>query len=189
MNSLAVELNVSRATLYRWVRSREDLLSAVLDQLSGEFVAQARHEAKGTGDDRVLDFARRLMKSTVSYEPIRVFVSREPELALRLLLAHGGVVHRAAAQGLSQVLGETRSPEEAEALSGFIDAVVQIGTALQWATFAIGDEPQIERAVEVARIVLQSGQATNLTPSDPAPSGPRTVGAPSGPQRSGRSRG
>jgi hypothetical protein len=32
--------------------------------------------------------------------------------------------------------------------------MVQVATTLQWATFAIGDEPKIEQAIELMRLML-----------------------------------
>src|SRR5712691_7933296 len=49
MNELAGELGVGRATLYRWVGSRDELLGEVLWSLSVSGLAMAREKAKGTG--------------------------------------------------------------------------------------------------------------------------------------------
>jgi hypothetical protein len=38
--------------------------------------------------------------------------------------------------------------------------VAQVGATLQWASIAVGDEPQIERAVEIVRGLLATGRAT-----------------------------
>ena len=51
MNELANDLGVGRATLYRWVRSRDALLGEVLWSLSEHGLAMARARAKGDGVD------------------------------------------------------------------------------------------------------------------------------------------
>jgi hypothetical protein len=38
--------------------------------------------------------------------------------------------------------------------------VAQVGATLQWASLAVGDEAQIERAVEIVRGLLAAGRAT-----------------------------
>jgi AcrR family transcriptional regulator len=159
MGVLATQLAVSRATLYRWFGSREQLLEKVLERLSEEFSATARAEAVGEGDERVLDFARRIMEATIDFAPVRTFVAREPQLALRFLISEGGAVHRRLAQDLRAVIAGTYTAAEAEALEKQIDAIVNIGTALQWATLAIGDEPQTDRAIEIMRVLLATGRA------------------------------
>jgi AcrR family transcriptional regulator len=154
MGTLAEQLAVSRATLYRWFGSRDQLLDQVLGRLSDGFVTSARDGAGGEGDERVLDFARRIMVTTVNLAPVRSFVAREPQLALRLLIGEHGAVHRSLARALYEVIAETHSPAEAKALEPAIDVVVQVGTSLQWATLAIGEDPQIDRAVGVIGALL-----------------------------------
>ena len=41
MNTLASELGIGRATLYRWVDTREDLLDRVLGELTGSSSSRA----------------------------------------------------------------------------------------------------------------------------------------------------
>jgi len=42
-----------------------------------------------------------------------------------------------------------------EANQDLLDTIVQIGTALEWAPIAIGEEPAIERAVGLIRGLLE----------------------------------
>lgn len=167
MQRLASQLGVSRATIFRWVGSREQLLEQVLDGLTSTFVATARAQADGDGEDRVLNFVRQVMTATAHFEPARQFVAREPQLALRLLLAEEGVVHQRLAEGLQHVLTDADHAANLNQLKSFVDVLVQVGTALEWATLAIGDEPQIERTVEIGRALLQA--ATRI-PARGAPS-------------------
>jgi AcrR family transcriptional regulator len=167
MQALASQLGVSRVTIFRWVGSREQLLEQVLDGLTSTFVATARAQAEGDGEDRVLDFVRRLMTATARFEPARRFVAREPQLALRLLLAEDGVVHQRLAEGLRHVLTDAGLAANPDQLKSFVDVLVQVGTALEWATLAIGDEPQIERTVEIGRALLQA--ATRLPARSASP--------------------
>jgi AcrR family transcriptional regulator len=173
MQTLAWQLGLSRATLHRWFGTREQLLSELLDELTAEFVEAARSRAEGEGDERVFDFIRRLMESTFAFEPSRAFITREPELALRLVLAEDGAVHRRLAEGVGKMLAETRPTKEAQRLKGFVETIVQVGTALEWATFAIGDEPQIARTIDIARALLQSSPATKPATASRAADGSR----------------
>ncbi len=154
---LAAQLSISRVTLYRWF-TREKLLEQVLVQLAGDFVAGAKAEAQGEGDERILDFTRRIMDATVHSHPLRSFVEREPQLALRLLIGQRGAIHDRIVQALTEVIAETHSPARAEALQHNVDVVVRVGTALQWGTLAIGEEPQTEDAVDILRVLLTAGQ-------------------------------
>jgi AcrR family transcriptional regulator len=158
---LAEQLSISRVTLYRWFGSREQLLEQLLIQLAGEFTAPARAAATGEGDERVVDFARRIMDATAHFEPLRTFVEREPQLALRLLVGESGAVHGSIAQALLDVIAETHSAEETRALEQQVHAIVRMATALQWSTIAIGDEPETELAVDIVRVLLANGRAVS----------------------------
>jgi hypothetical protein len=57
------------------------------------------------------------------------------------------------------VVAETHSPARATALEHNIDVVVHVGTVLQWATLAIGEEPQTEEAVDILRALLTAHRA------------------------------
>jgi AcrR family transcriptional regulator len=152
--TLAVTIDVSQATLYRWFGSREQLIDRVLGLLTDEFTSDAKAEVEGDGDERILDFIRRVMTLTVGFGPVRTLIAKEPQLALRLLLGEGEAVHRGLVRALRDVIAESRSPEQARALESEIDTIVQVGTALQWATLAVGDEPQLGRVMDIARALL-----------------------------------
>jgi len=160
MQALAVRLGVSPATLYRWFGSRARLLDSVFERLAGRFAAAARAEARGTGDEHVCDYARHVMTATAAFEPVRSFVAREPQLALRLLLGKDGAVHRVLTAETREVIQQTRAPGEAQMIDAHVHLIVQVATALVWATFMIGDEPQIDSAVELIRMVLASSRST-----------------------------
>jgi len=161
MQALAAQLAVSPATLYRWFGSRGQLLGSVLELLAERFSEAARAEAQGDGDERTCDYARRLMTAAAAFGPARSFVTREPQLGLRLLLGRQGAVHRVLSREMAEVIAQTRSPEEASRLVERAHVIVQVATALVWATFTVGDEPQIDGAVEIIRMVLAG--------SDPLP--------------------
>ena len=160
MAAIAAQLDISQATIYRWFGSRERLLEQVIDAIAREFIAATRAETRGEGDERVLDFVRRFMEVTVTLEPVRAFVAREPQLALRLLLGEAGVVRRTLREALADVIAESRPAEQARALDDELDVLVEVGVALEWATFAIGDRPQIDHAIHIMRVMLAAHGGT-----------------------------
>lgn len=160
MQTLAAELGVAPATLYRWFGSRGALLEQAFERLARQFSAAARAEAKGEGDELVCAYARHIMTSSAAFEPVRSFVEREKELGLRLLLRRDGAVHRVISEELLEVIAETRSTAEAQQLTEAAHVIVQIATSLVWATFMVGDEPEIDEAVQVVRVILASSRAT-----------------------------
>ncbi len=159
ISAVAAQLAVSQGTIYRWFGTREHLIEQVVDAVSRDFIATTRAEAEGEGDERVLDFIRRFMEATVTVEHVRAFVAREPQLALRVLLGENGVVRRTLRETLTEVIAETRSPQAAKALEDEVDVLVEVGVALEWATFAIGDRPQIDHAIHIMRVILAAHAA------------------------------
>jgi len=159
MQTLAIQLDVSPATLHRWFGSRAQLLDKVCERLAVEFGSDARASARGDGDARVCDYLRRITTVAAGFEPARAFVRREPQLAIRLLLGSGGGVHRVVAAQLRELIAQTRSPAQARRVEQRVDLIVQVTTSLVWATFMIGEEPQIDDAVEIVGMILASGRA------------------------------
>ncbi len=175
MGELAERIGVGRATLYRWFGAREVLLDGLLERFALAFLDQAREQAQGEGDDWVLDVSRRLMESRPSSSSPRGASSRASRSSrFDSCSAPGGAVHRTLSRALREALAEIHSEEELAALEPSIEPMVQVATALQWATFAIGDEPQIERAVELMGLMLAAARGgspwARLTPTpEPEP--------------------
>jgi len=157
MGTIAVQLDVSQTTVYRWYGSREQLIEQVLERLARELLAKAGAEARGDGDERVLDFTRHLMQAAFKLQPVRAFVQREPQLALRLLLGESGVVRRTVTDALAEALAEARSPAQAGLLHDELALFVAIASSLQWATFAIGERPRMDDVIHLMRMMLAAG--------------------------------
>lgn len=169
LNTLASQLGISRATLHRWVGSRERLLDEVLGELADHFFALSRDQARGEPDDVVVETTRILAFDTAQFAPVRGFVGREPELALRLLVGEGSQVRRRLLASFEQLLAEVL-PGEAEALRGFAETIVQVGISLAWPPLVAGDEPSADQIGQVARALLAGARAGEL-PSRRSPEG------------------
>jgi len=155
MHTVADRLGVGRTTLYRWVGSREQLIGEVLARLTDvawEFVEQS---VTGQGIERAVQSIEAFMTLTSTWPPLREFAQREPQLALRVLLRSEGPVSAHIRGGIEAALRSHVPEFEIEANHDLLDTIVQIGTALEWAPIAIGEEPTIERAVRLIRGLLE----------------------------------
>ena len=161
MQTLAARLDVSPATLYRWFGSRAQLLDHVCGRLTEQFSDAALRDAGGKGDERVCGYARHIMLASISSEPIRSFVAREQQVALRLFLRRDSAVHRLLAARTLELIAEGRPGAARSDLEETAHLIVQVATAMMWATFLVGDEPEPEATVEIIRTLLASrgGQA------------------------------
>jgi AcrR family transcriptional regulator len=157
MGALAKELGVSRATLYSWVGSKERLIGEVLWSFAEEGLEQARAAASGSGAEYVLDVFERFDHLNVEFKPLRRFVEQEPELALRLLTSkHGPVQGRmiAAARELLAEQVEAGALELALDIDTLAYLMVRVAESFIYSDVIAGSEPDVDKAVEVARVLL-----------------------------------
>lgn len=157
MNELAQELGIGRATLYRWVGSRDQLLGEVLWSLSELGLAQARIEAKGRGAAWVLAVYRRFGDLIVELEPLRYFVRSEPECALRVMTSRASPLQRRVVDTFRDVLVEAQDRKglqlrlDPETLA-FV--MVRIAESFLWTDLITGEAPDLTKAREVAEVLL-----------------------------------
>lgn len=154
MGTLARELGIGRATLYRWFGSRERLLEEILLRRIATFMQLAREQAPPAGDERLIGLIRAMIESSAGARPVQRLIEREPTLALRILAGEHGRLHEYLVEEAMRDLAETRGEAELRALRDRVDATIQLVTALLWVAIAIGDEPPLTRIEGLARELL-----------------------------------
>lgn len=95
MQELAAELRVNRATLFRWVGSRDDLLAEILWSLAERTLALAVRDTPvepESGGERISAIIGRFVALLDEADYFRAFLRREPERALRILTTQAGTV-------------------------------------------------------------------------------------------------
>lgn len=152
MQALAAELQIARATLYRWVGEREQLLEVVFSGLVNEWFAEVEPQAKGSGQARLLDVIRRFLEFAAASQPLSDFAEREPALTMKLLLDRDGLVAERSRSAIRRVLEETTP--EMEVPDNIIEAIEMTAVSLVWANIAIGREPDIDGAVNLSETLL-----------------------------------
>lgn len=158
IHELAVELGVSRATAYRWAGNVEQLTADVIGMLAEANFRRAVADAKGTGADRIVDAMRRGMRAIVTSAPYRRFLETDPQTALRIVASKEGP-----AQGrmirLHQELieeevacGHLTIPIDSHAMAY---ALVRIAESFMYSDLIAGEKPDVDKAVEVLRLLLR----------------------------------
>lgn len=160
MQTLAAALGVGRTTLYRWVGDRELLIAELFATITDELWAAINGEPARPGVDGALVAIRQFMNVTAGFGPLRDFAQREPTIALRILVSPHGVVQDRIRAGVTAALERSLPPRELPIPRDVIDVLVQVGAGLQWTPIVIGDPPDIERALELGRAVLESRTET-----------------------------
>src|SRR5690349_13657920 len=76
MGALAEELGVGRATLYRWVGSKEKLLGEVVWSVAADTWEHALAASRGRGPDYVAEAIERYLRAAIDSPALRRFVEQ-----------------------------------------------------------------------------------------------------------------
>jgi hypothetical protein len=115
-------------------------------------------EARGKGWDRVLDVNARGLRYIAASKPYRAFLERDPETALRIVATKEGPVQQTTVSLQQRLLeeearrGRITLPVDAHALAY---AVVRLSESFLYADIIAGEEPDVEKCVEVLRLLLR----------------------------------
>ncbi|MEC3976008.1 QsdR family transcriptional regulator [Amycolatopsis sp. H20-H5] len=144
MRDLAAELEISRATLHRWVGSRDQLLGEILWSLTSD-VFTARTQPGRSIADIIGAFVRTVNDS----QPFREFLRNEPERALRILTTKASVVQSRTIEKLTELLetaiaaGRVTPPLPVPDLAYLL---VRIGESFIYTDVITGAEPDALKA-------------------------------------------
>ena len=159
MVELAGDLGVGRATLYRWVGSRDQLLGEILWSVTEKGINDAKAKAKGRGADWVMAIFDEWGYGIPTFEPLRHFVSTEPETALRIMTTKASPHQARVVDAFAAIL------EEAVATKGLklrLDphtlafVMIRIGESFLWTDLITGEEPDLAKSSEVVRVLLSA---------------------------------
>jgi AcrR family transcriptional regulator len=149
MQELASELGVNRATLFRWVGGRDDLLGEILWSLAEPALGAAVEASDGNGAQRITGAIGRFAATVDQADFLREFLRREPERALRILTTRAGTVQARLVTAIDTLLndeasqGNLRSPLPLPDLAYLIVRIVE---SFLYAEFITGEEPDIAMA-------------------------------------------
>jgi AcrR family transcriptional regulator len=149
MQELAAELGVNRATLFRWVGGRDDLLGEILWSLAEPALAAAVEASDGNGARRITGAIGRFAATVDQADFLRELLRREPERALRILTTRAGTLQSRLVASIEGLLkdevaqGNLHSPLPLRDLAYLIVRIVE---SFLYAEFITGEETDIERA-------------------------------------------
>lgn len=160
MQTLADELAVGRATLYRVVGNRDQLLGDVLWGLARRTLSLALSEADEDAPavDRVLAASTAFARYVAGFEPLQHLLRSDSPTAFRVLFTPAGQVHERMVEAWAGIFrglaaaGELTLPFDADKLA-YIH--VRIGESMLYADVLAGREPDIDLAAMIRRAVLE----------------------------------
>jgi hypothetical protein len=155
---LASSLGISRATAYRWAGGNVDTLTGkVIASLAEDTFHRCVREAKGRGGARILDITARGIRYMSSYPPYRDWLeTTDATTAMRIVASNYSPV-QATMIRLNQTLLEDemhRGLRLAVDAHTMAYAIVRISEAFLYADLIAGEEPDVSKAVEILRLLL-----------------------------------
>jgi AcrR family transcriptional regulator len=157
MQELAAELGVNRATLFRWVGSRDDLLAEILWSLAEPTLTIAVDGAPGSGRQRIAAIMDRFATMLDNADYFRDFLRHEPERALRILTTRASTVQQRFVAAVETLLREeiTRAqlhpPLPPHDLAYLIVRIVE---SFLYADIITGEQPDIAKAQQAITALL-----------------------------------
>lgn len=154
--SLAEELNIGRATLFRWVGNKDLLLGDVLWSLYEPVRKSALSNTPGEGIDYIVGVYRTINLTLLNAVPLQRFISHDPQYALRILTSASSTVHSRAVNANTQLLrgelgkGLLNLPMKLESLSYFM---IRLAESCLYSDVICGREPQLEELEEACKAV------------------------------------
>jgi AcrR family transcriptional regulator len=117
LRAVAAEVGIGRATLYRWVGSRDELLGEVIASEAEDYFARVRARVKGRGAPALLETFDQINRGLARSPALRSFLEQERAAALRTLTSSGGKVQPASVAAIASLI-------EDEARAGAYDPPV-----------------------------------------------------------------
>jgi len=158
MQALARTLNVDRATLYRWVGSREQLLAEVLWSLIDPTISRLRkaHSA-APGQSPAAAVITGTVRSVIANEGMQRFLDREGDLALRLLTTRASDFETRLIALLGEFVSEEAAAGRLAAAVPMDDLpylLVRVMESYIYLGLITGEHPDPDRAARVINALL-----------------------------------
>ena len=158
MSALAHELGVNRATLYRWVGSRDQLLVEIIWSLAERTLQNIEEDIHTQGTERIVQVITRFLEAVISNTGMQRWLAEEGEYAMRLLTRHDtdfqprliGAVQALLKQQTNA--GRLDLPVDLHELAYVIVRLIESYTYLDLIT---GEQPEAQRAEPILRMLLR----------------------------------
>ncbi len=158
MSALAYELGVNRATLYRWVGSRDQLLVEIIWSLGERTLENIGDDVGIKGAERIVQVITRFLDAVISNAGMQRLLAEEGEYAMRLLTRHHTGFQPRLIGAIQELLGhETDAgrldlPVDLHEVAYVIVRLIESYTYLDLIT---GERPEARRAEPILRMLLR----------------------------------
>jgi len=164
MQALARGLNVDRATLYRWVGSREQLLTEILWSLIDPTISTLRkahsNASQPVGQSPAAAVITGTVRAVIANTGMQSFLDREGDLALRLLTTRASGFETRLTALIGELINEEASAGRLNAAVPQEDlpyVLVRIMESYIYLGLITGEHPDPDRAAKVINALLPTG--------------------------------
>lgn len=157
IGKLAEELGVGRATVFRWVGSKEQLYGEVISAAFAQTLEWARRASSGTGAKFLTDVTRNLLRALLASQPLRRFIQQDPEFAMRIVMSSSSPVEH-------RVITAVRGLIDAEVAAGHLApamdtqslayVIVRIAESFLYRDVITGEQPDHETATKAIGLLF-----------------------------------
>lgn len=158
MSALADELAVNRATLYRWVGSRDQLLVEIIWSLADRTLENIDDDVGTKGAERIVQVITRFLEAVISNAGMQRWLVEEGEYAMQLLTRHDTDFQPRLIGAVQELLkqeadaGRLDLPVDLHELAYVIVRLIESYTYLDLIT---GERPEARRAEPILRMLLR----------------------------------
>lgn len=170
---LAQELGVARATVFRWVGSRDRLLAEVLWSMCAPTLQRAAEATPGEGVQRIAQVCETAVRQMMDFEPLRRFIAEDADLALRLLTSKASPVQSRAIAAVRELLESERrrgSWKPALSIDTLAYLMVRLGESFLYANVLSGQQVDVGDTGIAVQLLLSGRVETAPFRAPSAPS-------------------
>lgn len=155
LGEISDELGIGRATLSRWIGSKDRLLAEILWSLYEPIFLKAKQDATGTGPNYVAEVYRIVMQAMLDAKPLQTFVAQDMQYALGVITASRIVQERrlSACKSLLEeqlALGNLSLPLDVDT-TAFV--ITRLNESFVYSDALVGTVPSIDKAVSAIRVL------------------------------------
>jgi len=168
MSAMARQLDINRATLYRWVGSREQFLVEMIWQLTLKSLDQIERGLDSTGPDRIISLTTRFAEQVIENPGMKHWLATEGDSAM-------GLLTRSEAGYQSRLIGWMEESIDYQVISGHMSLPPDVGShdlayviervmaGYIYLDLITGEKPDARRAEPLLRMLLRSASPGQLS--------------------------
>lgn len=155
LNDIADEIGINRATLFRWVGTKELLLAEIIWSVYEPTLEQAKAHAEGSGPAYIAEACRYTMSAVLNSQPLQKFIQDDTQFALRILTSTRLLQERRLEAFRSLIEDQVQKGHLTPALTtdSLALLIIRMTESFVYSDLIVGREPAIDEACKAIYIL------------------------------------